>query len=747
VRSRFPFPLAVAALLVVALAVPTSAAARGANARAAGNANHGVPLIAREPTPEQLANRPEQPTSQEAAEAVEAASTTASQCFGNDDTLVVTIGGFDPDNPLTQDVVFFRETPEGSPDSATLWVAWDFLTTDYGRLDEITCDQLEYLQSKMDDIVDTDVEFFGTYNERPVGNANIDIMIYNIVDESYFDPDFGSYIAGFFGSGYQDVFNRNMVFIDTYDWANRLGPNTSDWRPDDGAGNDRPYLYEGTVAHELQHLIHNDHDSDEESWIDEGLADLAQLVNGFGHDEGHVVYYLAFHRTSLTLWGSQLEDYGAAYLFQVYLAEQFAGLAEEYNSGSGALGDVLDPAWTRALVEEDLNSIAGVEAAASAFAGSPVHFADLYDSWMLANFLDEPDRMGDHGGWPLGYQSIDLRPYVTDSFSPWSIERSIKDVYGSDHHGDLPTSRYYGGYISGTVEYPIGALPPYTALYGTFKGAQPNLDVWLRGEEQSGVLPDDGLMELASGGGHLLTDRWVELGPVNATLDFRTWFNIEEDWDFGFVEIEDPSNPFGWTKLEGTITRHSDNPFTSTAWGNAGLAGQDSVETAITGSSMLFDDTDGTADGWVDAHFDIPAGLEGNTVRLNYYTDDAYNDEGWFVDAVMIDGGPSYSFEDGADQPAGFDASGWSITTGLFTNDWVGAYVTPVYERGKLDHTDVGYLADPVTDDGNQYVMGTVDTNSLNRDEAMIAFANRPGESPFDSNYLFLPKKLNNGHS
>ena len=38
-----------------------------------------------------------------------------------------------------------------------------------------------------------------------------------------------------------------------------------------------------------------------------------------------MVYYLAFHRTSLTIWGSNLEDYGASYLFQLYLLENFGG--------------------------------------------------------------------------------------------------------------------------------------------------------------------------------------------------------------------------------------------------------------------------------------------------------------------------------------------------------------------------------------------------------------------------------------
>jgi hypothetical protein len=199
---------------------------------------------------------PAQPSPEEAAAIAASSETTESQCFGDNSTLVISISSFDPANPGEQDVVFFKETPAGSTGKATLWVAWDFLATAYGRQDTITCDQLAYLQGAMDSIVGTDVYYFGDYVQRPAGNENIDVMIYNIVDESYYDVDFPFFIAGFFWSKVNEQFDRNMIFIDTYDWVNRLGPDAL-----------HPYDYEGTVAHELQHLIHNDHDPNEASWV------------------------------------------------------------------------------------------------------------------------------------------------------------------------------------------------------------------------------------------------------------------------------------------------------------------------------------------------------------------------------------------------------------------------------------------------------------------------------------------------
>jgi hypothetical protein len=641
---------------------------------------------------------PEQPSAEEAAEAV-ALSTTESRCLGDDESLVITISSFDPLNPGSQDVVFWKETAAGSTGKATLWVAWDFLTTDYGREDEITCDQLADLQDAMDDIVDTDVNYFGEYVQRPAGNENIDVMIYNIVDENYYDPEYPFYIAGFFWASINEEFDQNMIFIDTLDWVNRLGPGVL-----------HPYAYEGVVAHELEHLIHNDHDYDELSWVDEGLADLAEYLNEFGHPASHVVYYLAFHRTSLTKWGGGLEDYGASYLFQLYLLENFGDKT----------GGVWDNGWTRGLVAEPANSIEGIELRTGA------SMNDLYDAWILANYLDNPVLLG-AGDFPLGYWEIDLAPFESTAYSPWSIARSITDIYGSDHRGNLPTSRYWGGYMSETVEYPVGALDPYAPLYGTYKGIQPAMDINLRGDRQSGVAPHGGGHEVASGAANMLTDRMLQLNvPVGGTLTFWTWYQIELDWDYGFVEASSDGGT-SWSPIPGSITQYNDNPNNSTAWANSLVGGQVSTDTAITGNSG----------GWVLASFTLPSGSV--LVRFSYYTDEAALEAGWFIDEVAVNGF-SDGFEDGCDN---WVLGGWEWTTGLFPNDWLAAYVNPVYSKGKFQYLDYGYFDDDTVSGVWEYERGLVDTSRLLRDQATVVISNRPGESPFAGNYRLLVQKGN----
>lgn len=642
------------------------------------------------PAPPQLS-----PT--ESAAVVAAGATTTPQCDGDGETLTITLTSWDPANPGSQDVVFFKETPSGSTGKATLWVAWDFLTTAYGRADVITCDQLTMLQGSLDEIVDTDTKYFGDYVQRPAGNPNIDVMIYNIVDESYFDPTFPFYIAGFFWGGVNEAFDRNMIFVDTYDWANRLGPDVL-----------HPFLYEGTVAHELEHLIHNDHDGDEMSWIDEGMADLAEFLNGFGHPDSHVVYYLAFHRTSLTQWGGGLESYGASYLFQLYLLENFG------HKDSGAW----DPGWTRTLIDEQANSIAGVELATGKT------FGPIYDAWILANYLDKPG-LESAAGYPLGYDEIDLVPFTSRAYSPWSIARSISDIYGASSHGNLPVSRYYGGYVSTTVEYPKGGLPPYAPLYRTFGGMTPSMAINVRGDAVSGVDPQTGTGEVWGGASNMLTDRMLELNvPVGGTLTFWTWFDIEEEWDYGFVEasIDDGAT---WVPVPGNITRTSANPNNSTAWANSLVSGQSSTDAAITGSSG----------GWVQGTFVLPAASD-VLVRFSYYTDESTLGKGWFIDDVAVDGFGD-GFESGTDD---WTLGGWALTTGRFPNNWVAEYVVPVFISGRFASLNIGSI-EGAPDGDYERIAGVVDTSRINRDAPTVVISNRPGESPFDAGYVMLVKK------
>ena len=146
-------------------------------------------------------------------------------------------------------------------------------------------------------------------------------------------------------------------------------------------------LYEGTFAHEFEHLIHFDIDPDEPSWVDEGLADLAGFLCGYGHSQSHLAYYMVYHPfTALTFWGGGLEDYGASYLFQLYLFEKFGGAP-----------------FVSALVQEQANGIEGIEKTLAAF-GYKDSFDEIFDRWTVANYIDDTRK----SGGKYGYETLDI---------------------------------------------------------------------------------------------------------------------------------------------------------------------------------------------------------------------------------------------------------------------------------------------------------------------------------------------------
>ncbi|HUU46501.1 MAG TPA: M14 family zinc carboxypeptidase [Acidobacteriota bacterium] len=108
----------------------------------------------------------------------------------------------------------------------------------------------------------------------------------------------------------------------------------------------------------------------------------------------------------------------------------------------------------------------------------------------------------------------------------------------------------------------------------------------------------------------LTTNNYLSV-ETHDTLVANVWYEIEEDWDYGYVEASTDGGS-SWTTLEGTITTAS-NP-------NGNNRGN-----GITGSSG----------GWVGARFplDTYAG-QGIMVRLSYETDGYVLEEGIYFDDI-----------------------------------------------------------------------------------------------------------------
>jgi hypothetical protein len=187
------------------------------------------------------------------------------------------------------------------------------------------------------------------------GNRTV-TLVDNVRDDNYYQfPARPTYIAGFFSAAFNEAMDRNIMTVDAYDWAHRTGANPADQPTNDLCTSRpaRPRLYEGTFAHEWQHLLQYYVDPQEVTWVNEGLSDFAQTLVGYVngtktvYDRGgdsHIYCFQGFGpvktayntnprdcggpQNSLNLWGegdpnALLADYGNAYQFMLYLYDHY----------------------------------------------------------------------------------------------------------------------------------------------------------------------------------------------------------------------------------------------------------------------------------------------------------------------------------------------------------------------------------------------------------------------------------------
>jgi hypothetical protein len=190
------------------------------------------------------------------------------------------------------------------------------------------------------------------------GGAKTVTLVDNVRDSNYYDfPAVQTYTAGFFSSYLTELFDRNTMTIDAYDWTHRTTGN-----PKDGATTDpctsrpaRPWLYEGVFGHEWQHLLQYYTDPNEVTWINEGLSDFAIALDGYANSkatvfqpgfDNHITCYQGYGtvktkynpnprdcggaQNSLNLWGEDgdnpnavLADYGQAFSFMLFLYDRY----------------------------------------------------------------------------------------------------------------------------------------------------------------------------------------------------------------------------------------------------------------------------------------------------------------------------------------------------------------------------------------------------------------------------------------
>ena len=444
------------------------------------------------------------------------------------------------------------------------------------------------------------------------------IKVLNIRDQNWEDPDYPYYVVGFFSSLYtQTYYNRNMVHLDCWDWGNRVGPDVA-----------RPYVYDGTLAHEYQHNIHADAVPGDSTYMNEGFSMYAEMICGYGVSWSHVNSFLYTPDNSITKWGDQgdiniLADYGNALLWSVYLEDNYSPSGESFSSH---------------YMEAGIPADAGINAALAYFGYSET-VDDVYMEWNLANYLHSAKRS------PYTYESIDLNPETNPEVDPLNIHK-VK-LKGKGPHtfsgSDFGSTETILGYDTGVVD-----LAPYSSDYIMFSDWDDDATLYFDGGEASeipygwemvGGMWYSGATDLMN---TLITTE-VFVDGANPELEIITYWDIEDYWDFGFVQISTDGG-LTWTSLANAYTTslHDPSAYFPIV---ANLPGLTSWSGFITPS------------GWITMTFDLTDYADMDVMLgFRYMTDWATLYEGWYIDSVDVSGIniPLESFEKVAGYPSYF---------------------------------------------------------------------------------------------
>ncbi len=283
-------------------------------------------------------------------------------------------------------------------------------------------------------IVAIDQQYFGDPPNKD-GDGKSDFLLVDIQDG--WEPG-KSYVAGFFTSWDQTdntgSNQRDMLYIDTYPGIYNNG-------------NRNPYAPLSVLAHEYQHLIHYNYDQHEETVINEGLSEVAEVLCGYPLRSPS--RYLNNPDVPLFDWdnysGDVLADYSRAALFTLYYDEQ--------------LGDD----FLKELVAAKIGNspLRGISAFNQVMTNRGVgyDFNELFKNFALANYLNDRD-LDPH----YGYQyPLSLSPnavyYHTDP------KQDIVDegifAYAVDY-----IVFQYGDSLQITFESPVSSVQVYALKFG-----------------------------------------------------------------------------------------------------------------------------------------------------------------------------------------------------------------------------------------------------------------------------------------
>lgn len=443
-----------------------------------------------------------------------------------------------------------------------------------------------------DSIYPTDREFFGSeWNPGVDGDPRLYVL---------YVRGLGFSVAGYYSSA--DEYSRlahefsnekEMFYINA-----------------DNTPLDDEYVY-GTLAHEFQHMIHWYHDRNEESWMNEGASELAQLLNDY--DTGGSEYaYVSDPDLQLNTWSAPGTDdfgshYGAAFMFMAYFLDRFG------NEMSQAL--VAHPANGMQAVEDVLAEHEVIDPLTE----EPITAKDVFADWVIANYLgDKGVGDGRYEYYEFGSAPTISDPTKTYRECPVDMVSANVAQYGADYYrfrcaGEITLS------FVGSQQVRVIPAEPHSGRYAFWGN---------RNDESNTTLT-----------------REFDLTDVNeATLNFWMWHLIEKDFDFVYLVVSDDDGET-WDIIKTPSGSGDDPTGNNFGWGYTAASGGGDPEKGADGE-------------WVEESVDLSeyAGKK-ILVSFEYVTDAALNYPGFMIDDVSIpeiDYSTDFETDDGGWNGEGF---------------------------------------------------------------------------------------------
>ncbi|ANX13599.1 peptidase M6 [Fictibacillus arsenicus] len=269
-------------------------------------------------------------------------------------------------------------------------------------------------------------------------------------------------------------------------------------------------------------------------------------------------------------------------------------------------------------------------------------------------YPDEYDTVYSGSGEPVGYWSI-------MSAGSWAGK-----IAGTEPTGFSPLAKsyfqsYLGGNWTSTVELDWDEVSSNGAQFLLDQSNSPNgqnnqaIKVNLPQKKTLINTPKTGSYEYFGGVGDEIDTNMVATvdltGKTSATLNFDSWYEIEKDWDYAFVQVSTDEGAT-WTSLGNSNTTSNPVP-----------GAYPTIAPNLPGFT-------GNSNGWTAQEFDLSA-YAGQKVQLKfrYITDWGTSEDGFYVDNVKVTADGASVFEDGAEGTSSFIQKGFDKSDGYRYGD------------------------------------------------------------------------------